>query len=201
MSGPNTEYDPVEVTPLKADEVEAMREAALAAIAGCRRPRGAQAGPPRPRRRPLAAGARQPRDRRAAAAGPQGRRPARRAGPRRGQQGARPSASAELEAEHEERMLVEETVDVTLPTDRRPSRRPAPDHDLRPSGSPTSSSPWAGRSPRDRSVEAEWLNFDALNLGPDHPARTMQDTFWTRARRRRARAAHPHLARCRRARC
>ena len=28
-------------------------------------------------------------------------------------------------------------------------------------------------------VEAEWLNFDALNLGPDHPARTMQDTFWT----------------------
>ena len=28
-------------------------------------------------------------------------------------------------------------------------------------------------------IEAEWLNFDALNLGPDHPARTMQDTFWT----------------------
>jgi phenylalanyl-tRNA synthetase alpha chain len=28
-------------------------------------------------------------------------------------------------------------------------------------------------------LEAEWLNFDALNLGPDHPARTMQDTFWT----------------------
>ena len=27
-------------------------------------------------------------------------------------------------------------------------------------------------------VEAEWLNFDALNLGPDHPARTMQDTFF-----------------------
>src|SRR5680860_625620 len=27
-------------------------------------------------------------------------------------------------------------------------------------------------------VEAEWLNFDALNLGPDHPSRTMQDTFW-----------------------
>jgi phenylalanyl-tRNA synthetase alpha chain len=27
-------------------------------------------------------------------------------------------------------------------------------------------------------VEAEWLNFDALNIGPDHPARTMQDTFF-----------------------
>ena len=34
MSGPNTDYDPVEVTPLRADEVEAMREAALAAVAG-----------------------------------------------------------------------------------------------------------------------------------------------------------------------
>jgi phenylalanyl-tRNA synthetase alpha chain len=27
-------------------------------------------------------------------------------------------------------------------------------------------------------VEAEWLNFDALNIGPDHPARSMQDTFF-----------------------
>ena len=27
MSGPNTEYDPVEVTPLKAEEVDAMRDA------------------------------------------------------------------------------------------------------------------------------------------------------------------------------
>ena len=43
-------------------------------------------------------------------------------------------------------------------------------------------------------VEAEWLNFDALNLGPDHPARTMQDTFWTEPRRAPRRAAHPHLA-------
>src|SRR5699024_9164090 len=25
-------------------------------------------------------------------------------------------------------------------------------------------------------VEAEWLNFDALNFGPDQPARQMQDT-------------------------
>ena len=27
-------------------------------------------------------------------------------------------------------------------------------------------------------VEAEWFNFDALNLGADHPARQMQDTFF-----------------------
>ena len=27
-------------------------------------------------------------------------------------------------------------------------------------------------------VEAEWFNFDALNIAADHPARTMQDTFF-----------------------
>jgi phenylalanyl-tRNA synthetase alpha chain len=27
-------------------------------------------------------------------------------------------------------------------------------------------------------AEAEWFNFDALNVPPDHPARTMQDTFF-----------------------
>lgn len=27
-------------------------------------------------------------------------------------------------------------------------------------------------------AEAEWYNFDALNFGPDHPARQMQDTFY-----------------------
>ena len=33
MSGPNTDYDPVEVTPLQAEEVERARDEALAAIA------------------------------------------------------------------------------------------------------------------------------------------------------------------------
>ena len=86
--------------------------------------------------------------------------------------------TAILEAEHEERMLVEETVDVTLPTARttRGSRHPITlqsDHiaDL------FVAMGWeVAEGPL---VEAEWLNFDALNLGPDHPARTMQDTFWT----------------------
>jgi phenylalanyl-tRNA synthetase alpha chain len=27
-------------------------------------------------------------------------------------------------------------------------------------------------------VEAEWFNFDALNIGPDHPTRTLQDTLY-----------------------
>ncbi len=27
-------------------------------------------------------------------------------------------------------------------------------------------------------LEAEWYNFDALNIGPDHPSRALQDTLW-----------------------
>ena len=29
-------------------------------------------------------------------------------------------------------------------------------------------------------VETEWFDFDALNFGPDHPARQMQDTFYVK---------------------
>jgi phenylalanyl-tRNA synthetase alpha chain len=29
-------------------------------------------------------------------------------------------------------------------------------------------------------LESEWYNFDALNFGPDHPARQMQDTFYVK---------------------
>ena len=50
MSGPNTSYDPVEVTPLRADQVEEMRDQAFAAIAGAAGPGGPQAGPHRPHR-------------------------------------------------------------------------------------------------------------------------------------------------------
>ena len=34
-------------------------------------------------------------------------------------------------------------------------------------------------------VESEWYNFDALNFLPDHPARTMMDTFYVAATARR----------------
>src|SRR5690606_7239925 len=30
-------------------------------------------------------------------------------------------------------------------------------------------------------AELEWYNFDALNIGPDHPSRTMMDTFFIAA--------------------
>jgi phenylalanyl-tRNA synthetase alpha chain len=37
-------------------------------------------------------------------------------------------------------------------------------------------------------VEAEWYNFDALNIPPDHPAREMQDTLFIAPRRTAAKS-------------
>ena len=118
MSGPNTDYDPVEVTPLKADQVEAMREAALAAIAAAadlealKQVRLDHAGD----RSPIALA-----NREIGALPPQARKEAgQRVGQARGAINQAVAArQAVLEAEHEERMLAEETVDVSLPTTRR----------------------------------------------------------------------------------
>jgi phenylalanyl-tRNA synthetase alpha chain len=176
MSGPNSEYDPVEVTPLKAEEVEAARDDALAAVAAAtdladlKRVRIEHAGD----RSPLGLA-----NREIGALPPQARKEA---GMRIGQaRGAVNKAIAErqavLEAEHEERMLAEETVDVTLPWDRRPmgARHPITTLSERIADVFVAMGWEVAEGPV---VEAEWLNFDALNLGPDHPARTMQDTFW-----------------------
>src|ERR1700712_438338 len=117
MSGPNSEYDPVQVTPLDEEHVDAMRAGALAAIAGAsalealRHVRTEHTGD----RSPLALA-----NREIGALPPQARKDA---GQRIGQaRGAVSKAlaerQAELEVEAEARMLVEETVDVTLPWDR-----------------------------------------------------------------------------------
>ena len=176
MSGPNTDYDPVEVTPLRADEVEAMRDAALQAIAAARDlaelkdVRLAHAG----ERSPLALA-----NREIGALPPQARKEAgMRVGQARGAVNKALAARQEvLEAEHEARMLVEETVDVTVPWDREPqgARHPLTTIQELISDVFVAMGWEVGEGPE---VEAEWLNFDALNLGPDHPARTMQDTFW-----------------------
>ncbi len=105
---------------MKPEEVEAARDAALAAIAAAadldalKRVRIEHTGD----RSPLALA-----NREIGALPPQARKEA---GQRIGQaRGAVTKALADreavLEAEHEERMLVEETVDVTLPTDRLPA--------------------------------------------------------------------------------
>ena len=177
MSGPNTDYDPVEVTAVQPQEVDAARDAALAAIAAAgdleelKQVRIDHTGD----RSPLALA-----NREIGALPPQGRKEAgQRIGQARGAVAQSLAArQSELEAEAEARMLVEETVDVTLPSDRTPlgARHPIT------TGSELIADIFVGMGwevAEGPVIEAEWLNFDALNLGPDHPARTMQDTFWT----------------------
>ncbi|WP_448060333.1 phenylalanine--tRNA ligase subunit alpha [Cellulomonas hominis] len=83
----------------------------------------------------------------------------------------------ELEAERDARVLVEEAVDVTLPTDRYPrgARHPLEALSERIADVFVAMGWEIAEGPE---VEAEWFNFDALNFGPDHPARQMQDTFF-----------------------
>ncbi|WP_029291123.1 phenylalanine--tRNA ligase subunit alpha [Cellulomonas sp. HZM] len=82
-----------------------------------------------------------------------------------------------LEAERDARVLVEETVDVTLPADRRPrgARHPLEMLSERVADIFVAMGWEIAEGPE---LEAEWFNFDALNFGVDHPARQMQDTFF-----------------------
>ena len=83
----------------------------------------------------------------------------------------------QLELERDARVLVEERVDVTLPASKLPKGGLHPltiltneINDL-----------FLGlgyRVAEGPELESEWLNFDALNIPADHPARTMQDTFF-----------------------
>ncbi|WP_232668609.1 phenylalanine--tRNA ligase subunit alpha [Pseudonocardia sp. TRM90224] len=82
-----------------------------------------------------------------------------------------------LVAERDERVLVEETVDVTLPWDRVPrgARHPVTQIAEHIADVFVAMGWEVADGPE---VESSWLNFDALNFGKDHPARTMQDTFY-----------------------
>jgi phenylalanyl-tRNA synthetase alpha chain len=83
---------------------------------------------------------------------------------------------AALTAEREQRVLAEEAVDVSLPTDRRPrgARHPLTLLMERIGDLFIGMGYEVAEGPE---VELEWYNFDALNMAPDHPARTMMDTF------------------------
>lgn len=87
---------------------------------------------------------------------------------------------AELEEDRDRRVLAEEAVDVTLPWDRRPrgARHPLTTVQERMADVFVAMGFEIAEGPE---VEAEWFNFDALNFEPDHPARTMQDTFFVAA--------------------
>ena len=85
----------------------------------------------------------------------------------------------QVKAEEEARELAAETVDMTLPVNRKPlgARHPLPKlmEDVEDffisMGWQISDGP---------EVETEWYDFDALNFGPDHPARQMQDNFYVK---------------------
>jgi phenylalanyl-tRNA synthetase alpha chain len=176
MSGPNTSYDPVQVTPLDAVHVEAMVNEALAAFtaatsaAELKQARLAHAGD----RSPIALA-----NREIGALPPQARKDA---GSRIGQARARinqalQARDAELKQAELARILVEERVDVTLPVTLAPTGAVHPITALMSLMEDVFvAMGWeVAEGPE---LEAEWLNFDALNFIPDHPARTMQDTLF-----------------------
>ncbi|MBW3077889.1 phenylalanine--tRNA ligase subunit alpha [Bifidobacterium simiiventris] len=86
---------------------------------------------------------------------------------------------SQVKADEEAKALAAETVDMTLPVERKPlgARHPISrviediEDFFTSMGWQISAGP---------EVETEWYNFDALNFGPDHPARQMQDTFYVK---------------------
>ena len=89
--------------------------------------------------------------------------------------------TAQLEAEREARILVEEAVDVTATSPRRfiGGRHPISLMQEKLSDIFVGMG-WEVAAGPD--LESEWYNFDSLNIKPDHPAREMQDTFYVEPR-------------------
>jgi phenylalanyl-tRNA synthetase alpha chain len=176
MSAPNKNYDPVEVTALTADEVERATQDALAAIAATKTldelkgARLAHAGD----KAPLSLARAE-----IGALPPQARADAgRRVGAATAQvREALKQRQEQLEHERDEQVLFTERVDVTLPYDRRPAgaRHPVSMLADKLSDVFVAMGYEVAEGPE---AEAEWYNFDALNIPPDHPAREMQDTLF-----------------------
>ncbi|MFJ8587025.1 phenylalanine--tRNA ligase subunit alpha [Streptomyces sp. NPDC093595] len=176
MSAPNKSYDPVEVEALKPEEIERMRDEALAAFAAAgdldalHEAKVAHTGPASP----LALA-----NREIGALPPHAKAEAgKRVGQARGAVNkALAARQTELEAERDARVLVEEAVDVTLPYDRTPAgaRHPLTTLMERIEDIFVGMGYEVAEGPE---VESEWLNFDALNIAVDHPARGEQDTFF-----------------------
>ncbi|MGL5828900.1 MAG: phenylalanine--tRNA ligase subunit alpha, partial [Angustibacter sp.] len=176
MSAPNSAYDPVAVAALAPEALSVAVERALAAIDAAdtlevlKSVRLAHAGD----QSPLALANREIAALPPAAKAESGRR----VGAARGQVSrALAQRQEQLSAERAERILLEEGVDVTLPTLRM---EPGARHPLNTLGDKLNdifiALGWeVAEGPE---VEHEWFNFDALNFDPDHPARQMQDTFF-----------------------
>ncbi|HEY7144383.1 MAG TPA: phenylalanine--tRNA ligase subunit alpha [Streptosporangiaceae bacterium] len=176
MSAPNKSYDPVQVTALTPEQIERVRDEALAAIAAAaslaelKDARLAHAAD----RSPIAEANAEIRALPPAARAEAGRRVG---AARAAINAAVASREAELTAERDARVLEQETVDVTLPWDRAAAgaRHPVTVTAERLAEVFTGMGYEIAEGPE---VEAEWFSFDALNFPPDHPARDMQDTFF-----------------------
>ncbi|MDQ6896242.1 MAG: phenylalanine--tRNA ligase subunit alpha [Actinomycetota bacterium] len=175
MSGPNTQYDPVEVAALDPDVLDAAVREAVEAFRSASTLEDLKAARLAHIDRGAVAGAR----REIGALPPSAKAEAgKRVGVAQAELGrALAARQRELEEERDHRILVEEAVDVTRPVGRRP---PGARHPLELTSERLMDAfvgmGWeVAEGPE---VESEWLNFDALNLGRDHPARQMQDTFF-----------------------
>lgn len=91
--------------------------------------------------------------------------------------GAYESRYALLLEQARAKQLASECVDMTLPVTRHPlgARHPLPNLMERLEDFFVSMGWQISSGPE---IETEWYDFDALNFGPDHPARQMQDTFY-----------------------
>ena len=176
MPGPNSTAQSTPVTPLDPDAIDALVAAALTAfdaattVGELKRARLDHAGD----RSPIALANREigtlpGKDRKEAGA---------RVGRARGAiNTALKARQAEVERAELEQTLRAERVDVTLPVALGPVGAMHPITALMnlmedvfvAMGWEVAEGP---------ELEAEWLNFDALNFVPDHPARTMQDTLF-----------------------
>ena len=176
MSAPNKSYDPKAVASLASHEVTRVLDEALAAVTAAgtleelKAARIAHEGD----RAPLALASSE-----IGALPPEARAEAgRRVGAARGRlREAVRQRQAQLEAERDRQVLVTEAVDVTLPWDQVPpgARHPVTTLADRLSDVFVAMGYEIAEGPE---VEAEWYNFDALNIPPDHPAREMQDTLF-----------------------
>jgi phenylalanyl-tRNA synthetase alpha chain len=176
MSAPNDPYDPKEVAALSDDELSAAvtagREAFAAAVdlESLAEAHTAHLGP----RSPVALARRE-----LGALPPQARADAgRRVNETLTALTAGYDARREvLERDRDDRVLVEEAVDVTLPGDRAPAggRHPLTLVQERVADVFIAMGWEIAEGPE---VETAWFNFDALNIPAVHPARETQDTLW-----------------------
>jgi phenylalanyl-tRNA synthetase alpha chain len=176
MSGPNDSYDPKEVAALQPEQLTGAVDAARAAFAAAESldaltaAHTAHLGG----RSPVALARRE-----LGALPPQARADAGRRvnDALQATQTAYDDRRGVLERERDEQVLVRETVDVTLPWDRTPrgGRHPLTLVQERVADVFVAMGWEIAEGPE---AEAEWLNFDALNIPAHHSAREEQDTLW-----------------------